>query len=222
MRDLYAAGGLHFPVHRVIHNGVQQTGYDRAPHPDRALLVQPGTIRLLFAGRMVDLKGPDTCVRALQHLELDLRVELTLLGDMQDAAFMDRLRSLIDASGHADRITLRSSVPETELPALFAAHDIYLFPSLYEPFSLTLIHALALGIPTVASRVGGNPEIVTDGESGLLFTKGDAPGLAACIARLTRDDALRRRVAEGGRKAAAAFTFERMVEAMAGFLERRA
>ena len=59
------------------------------------------------------------------------------------------------------------------LPELFEEHDIYVFPSLYEPFSLTLIHALACGIPTAASRVGGNVEIVRDGVSGVLFKKGD-------------------------------------------------
>ena len=221
VRDLYAAGGLRFPIHRVIHNGVHQAGYAGLPTPDRTRLVQPGTLRLLFAGRMVDLKAPDTCVQALDHLHLDgLRVELTLLGDTQDQAFMGRLHGVIAASGRAEQITLRPSVPEAALPDLFAEHDIYLFPSLYEPFSLTLIHAMALGIPTVASRVGGNAEILTDGQSGLMFTKGDAAGLAACVRRLAQDGELRQHVASGGRVAAQAFTFERMVDEMAAFLGR--
>ena len=72
--------------------------------------------------------------------------------------------------------------------------------------------------PTIASRVGGNAEIVRDGESGLLFTKGDAAGLAAAVTRLATDGALRARLAAGGRSSASRFTFERMVAEMAEFL----
>jgi len=101
---------------------------------------------------------------------------------------------------------------------LFQAHDIYLFPSLYEPFSLTLILALAAGIPTVASRVGGNVEIVHEDESGLLFDRGDAEGLARAVARLGADPSLRERLAVGGRRVSARFTFSRMIEGMDHFI----
>jgi glycogen(starch) synthase len=226
VRDLYAAGGSRFPRHRVIHNGVKQSGHAAAPTVDRTGLVEAGTLNLLFAGRMVDLKGAHTAVAAMPLLDpaalgVD-RIQLTLLGDMQDAAYMTQLQDAIAQSGQAGTILLRPTVAESALPALFNAHDIYLFPSLYEPFSLTLIHAMALGIPTIASRTGGNPEIMRDDESGLLFDKGDASGLAAAITRMARDGALRARLAEGGRHSASRFTFERMVAEMAEFLASRA
>ena len=107
---------------------------------------------------------------------------------------------------------------EDALFDLFQQHDVYLFPSLYEPFSLTLIHALACGIPTAASRAGGNPEIVRDRESGVLFEKGDPADLARAVLRLARDPALRAGVSAGGRAAAARFTFEAMVDGMEAFL----
>ncbi len=221
MRDYYAAGGVRFARTAVIHNGVKQ-GYAGAQPPDRAAFVEPGTLRLLFAGRLVDLKGAHTAVAALPLLDPAAlgvaRVTLTLLGDAQDKPYMTQLDSAIEASGRAGDIELRASVAETDLPALFDAYDLYLFPSLYEPFSLTLIHALALGIPTIASDAGGNVEIVRDNETGLLFRKGDAAALAACITRLATDPALRVHVAEGGRREAAGFTFERMVSGMAAFL----
>ena len=224
VRDLYAAGGVTFDRHRVIHNGVKQGAYAGLAAPDRTRLVTPGVLRLLFAGRLVDLKGAHTAVAALPLLDpasLGVqRVELVLLGDTQDAAYMTRLQAEIAASGRSDSIRLAPTVPEDQLPALFAAHDIYLFPSLYEPFSLTLIHALALGIPTIASHAGGNPEIVRDGESGLLFTTGDAADLAAAIRRLASDATLRATLAAGGQAVAKRFTFERMVAEMAGFLAK--
>jgi glycosyltransferase involved in cell wall biosynthesis len=222
MRDYYAAGGASFARHRIIHNGVRQEHYAGAQPPDRRVLVAPGTLRLLFAGRLVDLKGAHTAVEALALLEPSTlgvaRVTLTLLGDAQDKAYMERLGNTIEESGRTADIDLRPSVAEGDLPSLFNGYDIYLFPSLYEPFSLTLIHALALGIPTIASDIGGNVEIVREGDSGALFHKGDPRSLADAITRLATNAALRARLAEGGRRTAAAFTFERMVSEMSDFL----
>ena len=225
VRDLYAAGGIRFNRHRIIHNGVKQA-YGQSSQVDRKKLVQAGTLRLLFAGRLVDLKGAHTIVEAMPLLDpasLGVQtVQLTLLGDTQDAAYLKQLTDAVARSGHADCIVFEPPVPEEALPTLFNAHDIYIFPSLYEPFSLTLIHALALGIPTIASRTGGNPEIVRDGQTGLLFEKGDPVTLTSAVQRMAADGALRARLAQAGRQAAAGFTFERMVGQMVAFLAVRA
>ncbi len=226
MRDFYASGGVRFCRDRVIHNGVRQAAYAGRPAPDRSVLVDPTTLRLLFAGRLVDLKGAHTAVAALRHLDPAAlgvaRITLTIVGDTQDIAYMARLAAEIEQSGHTSDIELRPSVAEDALPELFDTYDLYLFPSLYEPFSLTLIHALRLGIPTIASAVGGNGEIVRDGESGLLFPKGDARSLAAAVARLATNSALRARLARSGVAVASRFTHERMVGEMAAFLSPHA
>lgn len=225
MRDFYAAGGSVFRSHRVIHNGVRQAPR-MTPAPDRTALVQSNHLRLLFAGRLVDLKGADTIVEALALLDagqLGLqRITLTVVGDTRDTGYMQHFNDVVARSGRAADIEMRDVVPESELTALFDAHDLYLFPSRYEPFSLTLIHAMACGIPTIASRVGGNPEIVEDGTSGLLFDKGDAAGLAQSITCLVRDPALRARLATRGAEAGRRFTFERMASDMVAFLKERA
>lgn len=217
MRDFYREAGLAFEVDRVVHNGVHQEIASDAVFADRSATVAPGTLRLLFAGRLVDLKGADTAVAALAHLPPDIagmEVRLTLLGDDQDAAYVASLREAIAASGASARITMAPTVAPDALFDLFQRHDVYLFPSLYEPFSLTLIHALACGIPTIASDAGGNPEIVVDGVSGLVVPKADAAALARAITRLAGDGALRARLAEGGWESARGFTFERMIAGM--------
>lgn len=226
VRDLHAAAGVYFRSHRVIHNGVRQQPRNHLPVPDRSKTVQPGQLRLLFAGRLVDLKGVETALAALPLLdaaELGVeRITLTIVGDGQDRAYLERFEALLAAHPRRADIILEPVVPEAELPALFDRHDIYLFPSLYEPFSLTLIHALACGIPTVASDIGGNPEIVEDGRSGLLFRKADPASLAQCIARLARDPTLRTRLTQGGMEVSRSFTFERMTDAMEQFLREPA
>lgn len=226
VRDLYDAAGVSFARSRVVYNGVRQDARPGSAYRDRASLVREGELRLLFAGRLVDLKGAHDAVAAMPLMHQDdagaPRVRLTLLGDASDRAYAERLHREVAASGCADRISFEPPVAEGGLFDLFQQHDIYLFPSLYEPFSLTLIHALACGIPTAASRAGGNVEIVKDGEGGVLFGKGDPADLARAILLLARDPALRARVSAGGRAAASRFTFAAMVDGMEAFLHERA
>jgi glycosyltransferase involved in cell wall biosynthesis len=116
-------------------------------------------------------------------------------------------------------ITFRPPVPESDLFDVFQTHDIFLFPSLYEPFSLTLIHAMAAGIPIVASDVGGNREIVFPEKTGLLFPRSDARELAGAVLKLASNAELRRALAAAGRKMAERFTFQTMVEQVEAYLQ---
>lgn len=222
MQDLYAAAGLGFLDATVIHNGVDLTvplGRERRPRRELC----GGPVRLLFAGRLVRLKGVHTAIEALG--ELDRREArgaqsffLTIVGDGTDAAYLDQLKALVTKLGLTDKVAFLSPVAEADLPILFDEHDIYVFPSLYEPFSLTLIHAMASGIPTVASAVGGNVEIVEDGRTGMLFAPGNAGDLVARIALLATDADLRERISMAARDAAAQFTMTRMVDRMERYL----
>lgn len=214
MRDLYAAADISFTDFRVVHNGVRQPSRPTEAFRDRSALVKEGELRLLFVGRLVDLKGVHTAVEAMPliaEMEPGHRVSLTIVGDMRDKAYVERLKQLIARSPCTVQTELREAVPENELFELFQAHDIYLFPSLYEPFSLTLIHALAAGIPTAASNTGGNVEIISNCENGILFQKDDAHDLARAVQQLVNNNELRSRVAEHAREAAKSFTLDRMV-----------
>ncbi len=113
-------------------------------------------------------------------------------------------------------------VEECELFSLFQRHDIYVFPSLYEPFSLTLIHALAAGIPTVASDAGGNTEIVRHRRTGMLFPKGNSAALVHEVEALLRNGDLRQSVSNAARKVASKFTFVRMIDGIERCLEQAA
>jgi glycogen(starch) synthase len=221
VRTLHHVAGFRFAREEVIHNGVHQHPRPASMYRDRRYPVAAGELRLLFAGRLVDLKGAHTAVQALSlinQLQPDA-VRLTIVGDTKDAAYQRQLQEEIARAGIADQISMREPVPEDALFDLFQAHDIYLFPSLYEPFSLTLIHALANGIPTVASDAGGNVEIVRHQETGMLFPKGDADGLARSVVTLASNPDLRARIAEHGREVAAGFTFDKMATRMEQLLK---
>src|SRR6185312_12150781 len=90
---------------------------------------------------------------------------------------------------------------------------IFVFPSLWhEPFGIPVIEAMASGLPVVATRAGALPEIVVDGETGILVERGDHEGLAAAISRLLADARLRERMGNAGReRVRQLFTWERAV-----------
>jgi glycosyltransferase involved in cell wall biosynthesis len=87
-----------------------------------------------------------------------------------------------------------------DIPGLLGRAGLFILPSLNEGISLTLLEAMAVGLPVVATRVGGTPEAVEDGVTGLLVPAGDPEALAAAILRLRRDPVLARRLGEAGRR----------------------
>ena len=224
IRNLYAACGYGFQQERIVHNGVTMAPGTAAPLVDRSQLRVPGKLRLLFAGRIVDIKGPQYCVKALKYVRAalgdDIDLELLVVGDDQDAPFFAAFQDLIAADTSGAEIRIVPPVAESDLAALWNSYDIYIFPSVYEPFSLTLILALAAGIPTIASNIGGNDEIVFDDRTGLLFRSRDEKDMARQIVRMARDGHLRNRLADRARTMARKFTFGRMIDQIDALLTR--
>jgi glycosyltransferase involved in cell wall biosynthesis len=214
MERFYASAGLTFSHTAVIHNGVCLPSQPEAGYRDRLLPVRKGALRLLFAGRVVDVKGVHTLLSALPLVTAalpDVAVSLDIVGDCQDDGYRARLDAILAKDGTAPLVRFRKPVGLSTLFDLFQDFDVYVFPSLYEPFALTLIHALHAGIPTVASAVGGNVEIVFDRDTGRTYPRDDVQALAACIVDLYREPLTRNRLSRRAREAAWGFTFATMV-----------
>ena len=221
MNDFYNNCGVHFERARTIHNGIEQAVIDENALIPRERLHEENVARLLFAGRVVEIKGVHTAIEAvgLLNKRRDGRsYRLRIVGDARDNAYLARLEALAARLGCSEQVEFSSPVSQSALFDLFQAHDIYLFPSLYEPFSLTLIHALSSGIPTLASKAGGNVEIVDEGNTGLLFDTGNANDLAAAVVRLVEDGELRRHLSRQGRIISASYSARRMFDEMENHL----
>ncbi|MBC7962538.1 MAG: glycosyltransferase family 4 protein [Steroidobacteraceae bacterium] len=214
MQQLYREAGFSFSDSTIIHHGVSAPLTAPVPLTDRSQLVKGQELRMLFAGRVVEIKGIHTAIEALPQIIQALpsmRVNLSIVGDDRDQSYLAQLKNRIEQLGITGIVNFAPPVPEADLFQLFQEHDIYLFPSLYEPFSLTLIHALQAGIPTVASDVGGNPEIVLHRQTGMLFRKADPAQLATQVINLAHNSALRTSIAAQAREHASDFTFARMI-----------
>ncbi len=103
-----------------------------------------------------------------------------------------------------------------DIPALLSAADIYAFPSDMEPFGKAPIEAMAAGVPVIACKIDGLAEFIEDGKNGIFVPPRDPRALAAAIARLARDEALRKSLAAAGRKRAACFDSRAAAEQLAG------
>jgi glycosyltransferase involved in cell wall biosynthesis len=163
----------------------------------RDTLATPQGVPLALAlGRLHENKAFDILLAALARVP-DLHLWLAGEGPLRAA-----LEGQAAALGIADRVRFLGW--RDDVPALLAAADFLVCPSRHEPLGNVVIEAWASGRAVVAAAATGPRELVRDGESGLLAPLEDAAGLAAAMARLAADPALRARLAAGGRAAYAA------------------
>jgi alpha-maltose-1-phosphate synthase len=157
---------------RVIHNGIDPDEYSHVNAPDtlRRLGIDPDVPMLLFVGRITRQKGILYLVRALRLLEPGMQV--VLCAGAPDTEEIGReMQELVDAAqGESPaRITwIPTMLPKEDTIALYSHAALFVCPSVYEPFGIINLEAMACETPVVASAVGGIPEIVVHGETGLL------------------------------------------------------
>jgi alpha-maltose-1-phosphate synthase len=205
---------------RVIYNGIDTAEY--APDPATDVLedygVNPTAPTVLFVGRVTRQKGLPVLLRAAA--DIDPAVQLVICAGQADtpeieAEVGDLARKL--RASRARVVWLSGMLAKREVIQLLSHATVFACPSLYEPLGIVNLEAMACGTAVVASRVGGIPEVVTDGETGLLVPPADAPALARAINTLATDG---RRAAEMGRlgrkRAAADFDWDSIAAQTAG------
>jgi colanic acid/amylovoran biosynthesis glycosyltransferase len=182
----------------VIHCGVDPAAF--AP-TDRT---SDGPLRIVAVGTLHEVKGQIHLIEACRRLaERGIAFTCRFIGDGPDR---DALQARIDESGLGDRVTLAGRMTSDAVAAELAASDVLAAPSVptrggkREGIPVVLMEAMASGLPVVASRLSGIPELVTDGVSGLLVPPGDDDALAQALATLATDLGLRARLGAAGRE----------------------
>ncbi len=162
---------------RALWNGIDLTRFD------------PPAVRgdgpVVVVARLSPGKDIETLLKAIALAAPEapaLRLEVA-----GDGPCMAELRRSASELGLSDRVRFLGAV--RDVPGLLARAGLFVLPSLNEGISLTLLEAMASGLAVVATRVGGNPEVVADGETGLLVPPRDPAALAAAVVRLRRDAA---------------------------------
>jgi len=186
---------------RVLPNGVDLEQYSPGDSPHADGTWSGSGTRLLAVGRLHAQKGHGVLLEALARCREDgLVFSLALVGE-------GPLRTALEE--HARRLGLEGQVRflgrRDDVRDLLRAAEVFVFPSLYEAVGIALLEAMACGTAVVASSAGGIPEIVQEGESGVLVRPGDAADLAKALARLARDPPERARLGRGARHRAMMF-----------------
>jgi glycogen synthase len=158
--------------------------------------------RVGYVGRLAEQKRPDLLVEAFGDLEEP--ASLVLVGD---GPLRPQVEAAVRRSPARDRITLHGFVPHDRVPAVLRSLDVLVLPSIYEEMGSVLAEAMACGLPVVASDVGGIPDVVRDGETGILVPPGDVSALTKALDGVVRDPALRTRLSEEARRQSARYSW---------------
>jgi glycosyltransferase involved in cell wall biosynthesis len=163
-------------------------------------------LRLLFVGTWLDHKGIYYLrdgFEALAKIYSELR--LTIAGCVVNAESVKQWFS----PTNRDRVDVLPFVSRTEMPALYARHDIFVFPSLMEGLPIVLLEAMATGMPVVTTETCGMMDFVEDGHSGLLVEPANAEEFAASMRRFVESPELRERLGRAARETMKRHTWER-------------
>lgn len=201
----------------VIYNGIDLNEYRQ--RIDESVLkrhgIDPSQPYILFVGRITRQKGIIHLVRALRHLDSGFQVVLCAGAPDTPEISGEMHKAVLEAQAQRPGIIwIEEMLPKNEIIPLYSQAALFICPSIYEPFGIINLEAMACGTPVVASRVGGIPEAVKHDETGLLvpvnqmesapFEPTDpdkfARDLAEAINELMRNDARRTAMATAARK----------------------
>ena len=193
----------------VVHNGVDTAVWKPSPDEDtvRRLGVDPGRPYVLFVGRITRQKGLTHLLQAAHGFPTGVQIVLAASSpdEANIGAEVERGVAELSAKRPGDVVWLNTAVAKPDLITLLTHASVFLCPSVYEPLGIVNLEAMACGTAVVASAVGGIPEVVVDGETGLLveWTPDDPQDfqqrLAAAVTHLIDDPARATRMGERGR-----------------------
>ena len=162
---------------------------------------EPAGRVVTFVGSLVPQKGVDTLIESFK--EVDIKdTDLVIVGDGPERKRLEALA--------ADANDIQFLGRREGLKNILTKSDVLVLPSREEGFGLVLLEAMALGVPVVATNVGGIPEILEDNVSGILVEKNNPEQLAGAIVKVLEDEEIRKTIIENGREKAKRFTWEKM------------
>lgn len=155
-------------------------------------------LHLLFVGGNFRRKGLVYAIQAINRLNRrELRFDI--VGDInKEKKYADYLMRMVEDKGLSDRVRLWGRVDEKTLDLLWGNADIFLFPTLFEGFGIALAEAMSYQLPIISTNVSAIPELVQDGENGILVPPEDPDSLARAIEKLADNNDLRKKMGENG------------------------
>lgn len=173
-RDVHDLYGVPFEKIDVIYNGIDLNEFRHSPNPEvlASYQINPDKPFVLFVGRITRQKGIIHLVNAIQHISKDIQIVLCAGAPDTEEVGREMASKVEEAQikSHNDIIWISRIIPKKDLVALYSHASLFICPSVYEPFGIINLEAMACGTPVVASATGGIPEVVVHNETGLLIS----------------------------------------------------
>jgi glycosyltransferase involved in cell wall biosynthesis len=200
IRQLYLESYSQPKVSQVIHNGVDHLRF-RPRQSEECLEHFPQFAGMdnviLFSGRMIALKGLNVIIEAFSQIRKKIDAHLVLAGTGKTDAWKRMLR---ERDVPEDEYTFLGKVPYQEMPWLYPLASVFVLPSYSESFPMTILEAMACGVPVVASMVGGIPEMVRADIDGKLVLPGDPKALYDGLLQVLADPMRANKLASNARE----------------------
>jgi N-acetyl-alpha-D-glucosaminyl L-malate synthase BshA len=182
----------------VIPNFICASDYQRHPVEKlRAELSPNGEPLLVHVSNFRPVKRPVDCVEIFARVLKTIKARLIMVGDGSERSLAEHRARCLGIDEHCSFVGKQPKIVD-----YLSASDVLLLPSEQESFGLAALEAMACEVPVIASRVGGVPEVVTDGETGFLSAVGDVEKMSVDAARLLADEELRREMGRRARESA--------------------
>jgi glycosyltransferase involved in cell wall biosynthesis len=203
-RELVELNGYPAEDVAVIPNGIDYARFAQAGSQDhssvrQSLGIAPDDRVILYLGRLMERKRVVDLVRALPLIQREVpNARLVVVGKRNPNAM--RIEEVAREVGVECSVSLIDHIPYRDVPSYYALADVYALPSAYEGFPFTVLEAMAVGTPVVASQIPGIDEQIVPGQTGLLHPVGDVDAIGQQILRILQDEALARRLSGAARR----------------------
>lgn len=209
LAGIVAGWGVPSSKIQIIYNGVDFKCSELAKEEARTKISIHGNI-ILSVGRLVQWKGFRMLIKIMpQLLNLNQFVRLVIIGDGPDRKALNAMVSNLNLD---KKVFLVGKKSKEELALYLAAADMFILNSGYEGFSHQILEAMSAGVPVITTAVGGNKEIVKQGENGFLVKYNDEFNIIEAIKALWNDKELADKFASEGKKTVEKFSSDKMVE----------
>jgi glycosyltransferase involved in cell wall biosynthesis len=185
---------------RILKNGIDlaavtAAGRRAGPSLARELGLQPDNLNIILLGQVCPRKGADYLLEAMATVQAEMpEVAVYLVGDTSAAEYQDYLKDLQELIARHRLRNIHFTGWREDCAEILSLMDLLVLPSMDEGVPKSIIEAMTLGKPVVATRIGGIPELVQEGETGLLVPPRDSANLARAIIALARNKELRQRM----------------------------
>lgn len=184
----------------VIHNGVDTNFFKPSKKTFKEKYADKFDTLFVYLGRLIRQKGVPYLIYAMAEVVKEYpKTGLLIVGKGEEKS---RLEGMVRKLALEKNVIFPGFIPEEQLPNVYSSADAYILPSLWEVLPISLLEALACGVPLLASDAGGNPEVVEKDVNGFIVPKGDSAALAQKMKVLASDQNMRKKMGRESRRIA--------------------